>query len=154
MTRHEAICQALHTAIAARVLALVGAGSLVIRSAPLEVLIDHLPRGVINLAEGETVEIDRTLGVHRRHHQLTIDAECAAAGKNPADRDALVDALMAAVGAAVAIDRTLGGLAQWCETAAPSAVENLALEGHADLKAAAVSIDILYSTGPDPLEAV
>ena len=64
-------------------------------------------------------------------------------------RDALFDALTADIGAALAIDRTVGGLCDWVEAEAPEPVD-LPIEGAAVLKAAIITIVLHYAT-PDPL---
>ena len=64
-------------------------------------------------------------------------------------RDTLFDALAADIGAALAADRTLGGLCDWVEAEAPEPVD-LPIEGAAALKAAAITVVLHYAT-PDPL---
>ncbi len=66
-----------------------------------------------------------------------------------AARDTAFDTLCANVGAAIAADRTLGGLCDWVEAEAPRPVD-LAVEGAASLKAAVVPVILHYSTA-DPL---
>ena len=58
------------------------------------------------------------------------------------------DALATGVGAALASDRTLGGLCDWAEAEAPRPV-NLAIDGAGTLKAAVIPIVLHYaSAGP------
>ena len=64
-------------------------------------------------------------------------------------RDAMFDALTASIGAALATDRTLGGLCDWVDAEAPEPVD-LPIEGAAALKAAIITIVLHYAT-PDPL---
>ena len=64
-------------------------------------------------------------------------------------RDALFDALTASIGAALAADRTLGGLCDWVEAEAPEPVD-LPIEGAAALKAAVITVVLHYATS-DPL---
>ena len=64
-------------------------------------------------------------------------------------RDVLFDALAAPIGAALAIDRTLGGLCDWVEAEAPEPVD-LPIERAEALKAAVITI-VLHYTTPDPL---
>ena len=63
--------------------------------------------------------------------------------------DAVFDALCASIGAAIAGDRTLGGLCDWIEAEAPQPVD-LPIEGAAALKAAVIPVVLHYSTA-DPL---
>ena len=57
--------------------------------------------------------------------------------------------LAADIGAALALDRTLGGLCVWVEAEAPEPVD-LPIEGAAALKAAVIIVVLHYSTA-DPL---
>ena len=66
-----------------------------------------------------------------------------------ATRDAAFDTLCASIGAAIAADRTLGGLCDWIEAEAPRPID-LAVEGAASLKAAVIPVILHYSTA-DPL---
>ena len=65
------------------------------------------------------------------------------------DRDATFDKLTASIGAALAADRTLGGLCDWVEAEAPRPVD-LPVDGAASLKAAAIPVVLQYTTA-DPL---
>ena len=58
------------------------------------------------------------------------------------------DDLIAAIGAALEADRTLGGLCDWIEAEAPASVD-LPVEGAATLKAALITVVLHYTTtGP------
>lgn len=65
------------------------------------------------------------------------------------DRDARFDLLKEALGGALADDRTLGGVVDWCEPVAPSPLV-LALEGANEIKAATVAVVLHYGSA-DPL---
>jgi len=54
-----------------------------------------------------------------------------------------------AIGAVIAANRTLGGLCDWIEAAAPKPVD-LPVEGGEALKAAIIDITLIYTTA-DPL---
>jgi len=79
---------------------------------------------------------------HRAEVDVLIDRPAGA-------RDAAFDAIVRAVGAAVAADRTLGGLCEWAEGEAPAPL-SLAIEGAEGLKAATITVLLHYST-TDPL---
>jgi hypothetical protein len=64
-------------------------------------------------------------------------------------RDARFDDLLAAIGTAIASDRTLGGLCDVVRALAPEPVSQ-PVEGAAGLKAATVPIVLVYATD-DPL---
>ncbi|MFD2855406.1 hypothetical protein ACFSZS_12405 [Seohaeicola zhoushanensis] len=65
------------------------------------------------------------------------------------DSDAAFDDLKILIGAAIAADRTLGGLCDWVEAVAPVPVE-LPFVGSIPLKAATIGVRLTYSTS-DPL---
>ena len=87
-----------------------------------------------------------TLSPLRYHYQHRAEIEAVVQG---ADRDTAFDTLIASIGAALAADRTLGGLCDWVEAEAPRPVD-LPVEGAASLKAAVITVVLHYSTA-DPL---
>ena len=112
-----------------------------------EVLPERIPpAGLIILRDGQPGEPDATLSPLRYHYQHRTEIEAVVQG---AARDAAFDTLCASIGAAVASDRTLGGLCDWVEAEAPRPVD-LPVEGAASLKAAVVPVVLHYSTA-DPL---
>jgi hypothetical protein len=102
--------------------------------------------GLLILRDGEPGEPEVTLSPLRYHYQHRAEIEAVVQG---ATRDASFDTLCASVGAAIAADRTLGGLCDWVEAEAPRPVD-LAVEGAASLKAAVIPVILHYSTA-DPL---
>ena len=103
--------------------------------------------GLIILRDGKPGDPGVTLSPltyfyeHRAELEVVIQAGTG--------RDALFDALSASIGAALATDRTLGGLCDWVEAEAPEPVD-LPIEGAAALKAAVIVIVLHYATS-DPL---
>ena len=87
-----------------------------------------------------------TLSPLAYHYQHRAEIEMVVQG---ADRDATFDTLCADIGAALAADRTLGGLCDWVEAEAPRPVD-LPVEGGPALKAAVIPV-VLYYTTADPL---
>jgi len=137
-TTRETILAALH----ARLLPLA---ALILRG---DVLPERIPAtGLIILRDGKPGEPEVTLSPlsyfyeHRAELEVVIQAG--------AGRDALFDALAADIGAALAADRTLGGLCDWVEAEAPEPVD-LPIEGAAALKAAVITAVLHYATA-DPL---
>ena len=113
-----------------------------------DVLPERIPAsGLIILRDGKPGEPEVTLSPlsyfyeHRAELEVVIQAGTG--------RDALFDALAADIGAALALDRTLGGLCDWAEAEAPEPVD-LPIEGAAALKAAVITVVLHYAT-PDPL---
>ncbi|RDC67109.1 acyl-CoA transferase [Rhodovulum sp. 12E13] len=112
-----------------------------------EVLPERVPvEGLLILRDGEPGEPEVTLSPPRYHFQHRAEIEAVAQG---AERDDAFDALCASIGAALADDRTLGGLCDWVEAEAPRPVD-LPVEGAAGLKAATIAV-VLHYTTDDPL---
>ena len=112
-----------------------------------EVLPERVPAaGLLILRDGEPGKPGVTLSPLRYHYQHRAEIEAVVQGAN---RDAAFDALCASIGAAIATDRTLGGLCDWVEAEAPRPLD-LPVEGAATLKAAVIPIVLHYSTA-DPL---
>ena len=98
------------------------------------------------LEDGEPGEPEVTLSPLAYHYQHRAEIEAVVQG---ADRDAAFDTLTASIGAALAADRTLGGLCDWVEAEAPRPVD-LPVDGAASLKAAVIPVVLHYTTA-DPL---
>ena len=112
-----------------------------------DVLPERVPAlGLLILRDGEPGEPDVTLSPLTYHYQHRAEIEAVVQG---ADRDAAFDMLAASIGAALAADRTLGGLCDWVEAEAPQPVD-LPVEGAASLKAAVIRVSLFYATS-DPL---
>jgi hypothetical protein len=112
-----------------------------------EVLPERVPAaGLLILRDGDPGEPEVTLSPLRYHYQHAAEIEVVVQG---GDRDAAFDALCASVGAAIAADRTLGGLCDWVEAEAPRPVD-LPVEGAAGLKAGLIPI-VLHYPSPTPL---
>ncbi len=112
-----------------------------------DVLPERIPSdGLLILRDGEPGEPELTLSPVAYHYQHRAEIEAVVQG---ADRDTAFDTLCASIGAAIAADRTLGGLCDWVEAEAPRLVD-LPVEGAASLKAAVIPI-ILHYTTSDPL---
>jgi hypothetical protein len=130
-----------------------------------EVLPERVPAaGLLILRDGEPGDPEVTLSPLRYHYQHRAEIEAVVQGEARSaqqmqgsggplqgtnDRDAAFDTLTASVGAALAADRTLGGLCDWVEAEAPRPVD-LPIDGAASLKAAVISVVLHYSTD-DPL---
>jgi hypothetical protein len=97
--------------------------------------------GLLILRDGDPGEPAVTLSPLRYHYQHRGEVEAVVQGL---DRDASIAALASGVGAVLSADRTLGGLCDWVEAEAPRPVD-LAVEGAAGLKAAAIPVVLHYS---------
>ncbi len=136
-TLRETILQALLTALQT-VPAAVLRGDVLPERVPAE--------GLVILRDGEPGEPEVTLSPPAYHYQHRAEIEAVVQG---GARDAAFDALCASIGAALAADRTLGGLCDWVEAEAPRPVD-LPVEGAASLKAAVIPVVLHYTTA-DPL---
>ena len=136
-TTRETILAALYTR-------LVAMPATVLRG---DVLPERVPAvGLLILRDGEPGDPEVTLSPLRYHYQHRAEIEVIVQG---ASRDTTFDTLCASIGAALAADRTLGGLCDWVEAEAPQPVD-LPVEGAAALKAAVIPVVLHYSTA-DPL---
>jgi len=113
-----------------------------------EILPERVPTaGLLILRDGNPGDPEVTLSPLRYHFQHRAELEVIL--QAVADRDARFAALLGQIASALAADRTVGGLCDWIEAAAPEPVD-LAVEGAASLKAAVVPIMLHYSLA-DPL---
>ena len=113
-----------------------------------EVLPERIPAaGLIILRDGKPGEPEVTLSPLTYFYEHQAELEVVIQAGN--GRDILFDALSAAIGIALAADRTLGGLCDWVEAEAPEPVD-LPIEGAAALKAAVIIV-VLHYASPDPL---
>jgi len=139
-TKRETVLSALHTLLLG-----IGGGVTVHRN---EVLPERIPAaGLLILRDGQPGEPEVTLSPLRYHWQHRAEVEVFV--RDASGRDAAFDTLAAAVGARIALDRTLGGLCDWIENDAPEPAD-LAVEGAPTIKAA-VLILALHYTSADPL---
>jgi len=112
-----------------------------------EVLPERIPTaGLIIQRDGQPGEPEVTLSPLRYHYQHRAELEVVVQAPN--ERAIAFDSLIAAIGAALEADRTLGGLCDWIEPGAPASVD-LPVEGAAALKAAVITINLnCTTTGP------
>ena len=101
------------------------------------------------IAQSSLQPAHATIIVHltRRHITVLIKqrSHVVQAGTG---RASAFDNLIAAIGAALEADRTLGGLCDWIDPEAPASVD-LPIEGAAALKAAEITVVLHYTTtGP------
>jgi len=112
-----------------------------------EVLPERIPAaGLIILRDGQPGEPEVTLSPLRYHYQHRAELEVVVQAPN--GRATAFDSLIAAIGAALEADRTLGGVCDWIEPETPASVD-LPVEGAAALKAAVITVVLHYTTtGP------
>jgi hypothetical protein len=115
-----------------------------------EVLPAKIPAGgLVILRDGEQGEAEVTLNPVTYLWQHRSDLEVVVGAATAAARDAVLDALLVAIGEALTSDPTLGGAVEWSEAGAPR-TEDFAIEGAAAIKGAVVPVTLIY-TSANPL---
>ena len=115
-----------------------------------EVLPERVPpAGLVILRDGDPGEPEALLSplVWLWEHRAVV--EVFTTGVTAAERGSRMDAVLAGIGAAVTVNRTLGGLCDWVQPQAP-AIEEIAEEGVAPICAASVPVVLVYAS-TDPL---
>lgn len=136
-TTREAVLAALHARLS-------GLPATALRDA---VLPERIPAaGLIILRDGDPGEPEVTLSPLRYHYRQRAELEVIV--QTGSGQVSAFDDLLAAIGATLEADRTLGGLCDWVEPEAPSPVD-VPVEGAAALKAAVIAVVLHYTTtGP------
>lgn len=135
MSRREDILAALLAQLSG-----VG-GATVLRNVSLPTRIPAA--GLVILRDGTPGEPEISMSPLTYHYEHEAIVEVIVQGQ--ATQDALFDSICVAVGQRLAADRTLGGLCDWIEGAAPDPTEIVA-EGGEPIKGAAVIVTLTYST--------
>lgn len=143
-TKREAALAALHQVLTD---ALGGLAIGIERGTPLPTEIDG--DGLIILRDGKPGEPEVTLSPLTYHYEHEAEIEIFAQVLDDTDRATRFDDLAAAIGTAIAADRTLGGAVIWSEAAAPEP-QDLPVTGGQPIKAAVIGVTLHYSTS-DPL---
>jgi hypothetical protein len=140
-SKREQILRALFVALAAI------PGPRVLRN---ETLPERVPAdGVLILRDGDPGEPDVLLSPPEWVYRHRAEVEVVVDGMNARTRDRLFDDLLAAIGGAIAADRTLGGLCDWVEAEAPAPLD-IRIDGAPGLKAAVLPVVLNYGAA-DPL---
>lgn len=143
-SKAEQVLEALHDALDGPLG--VPSGSLLPRNATLP---SRIPAaGVVILRDGDPGEPEVTLSPLAYHYEHRAEVDVVIDRPQPA-ADQAFDTLRRQIGAAVADDRTLGGLCEWVDGVAPAPLQ-LVIEGAESLKAATIVV-VLHYTADDPL---
>lgn len=102
-------------------------------------------QGLAIVREGDPGQPEVDLSPVTYHWEHAIPVEVAAIAGGGKTAAAALDTMLAAIGAAVAADRTLGGLCDWIDVLEPS-IEDIAAAGTSPAKGAELSILASYST--------
>ena len=141
MSRREDVLSALHAILA---------GALSAKVRRNEVLPERVPaEGLVILRDGEPGEPDVTLNPRTEFYAHRVEFEVYVPSRPAGGGEAALDALLGAIGMALRIDPSLGGLA---ENLTPSAPETgaLAIEGAAPVLTARLTVTVEYLVS-DPL---
>lgn len=140
MTHRERLMQAIAAALATT-------GATVLRNADLPTSVP--PAGLVILRDGEPGEPDVTLSPvsYTFTHAAEIEAYAQASAK--AARTATLDDVIAAIGSALAADRSFAGLAEWSVPGGP-AVTDTGSMGAASVASAVIPLTVVYTVA-DPL---
>jgi len=107
--------------------------------------------GLVLLRDGDPGEPDVTLNPRSAFYSHRAEIEVFVTRPVDGGGEGMLDALLSQIGAALAADRSLGGLAENLFCSAPE-TSVLAIEGAAPILAARLTITIEYLVG-DPLAA-
>lgn len=135
MSKREDILAALFAALAGV------SGATVARNISLPTRIPAA--GLVILRDGTPGEPEISLSPLTYHYEHEAVVEVIVQGQ--AAQDAKFDAICVAIGVRLAANRTLGGLCDWLEGAAPDPTE-IITEGGEPMKGAAVIVTLTYST--------
>lgn len=102
--------------------------------------------GLVIVRDGNPGEPEASMSPLRWHYQHRAEVEVLAQSDC---RAAQFDAICQRIGAALAADRTLGGLCDWAEPEAPQP-SDLPIDGAETMKAAVIAVVLHYTTA-DPL---
>ena len=108
------------------------------------------PGGLVVIRDGETVEETAILSPLAWAIEHRAEVEVTVAGTTPAARNALLDALLMDIAAALAADRTLGGAVEWAQPGAPD-FEDVEIEGAAAARAASIPVTLFFTVAGSPL---
>lgn len=112
-----------------------------------EVLPVEIPAsGLVILRDGSPGEPEISMSPLRWHYEHRAEVEVLV---QDSERHHQFDAICSRIGAALAADRTLGGLCDWAEPGAPEAAD-LPVDGAGTIKAATIPVILHYATA-DPL---
>jgi hypothetical protein len=147
MSMRETAIAALHSRLQTQ-LALRNPPPLVLRG---ETIPQRMPPGgLVLVRDGETVEETAILSPLAFAIEHRAEIEVAVTGATPAARNALLDALLVDIGAAVLADRTLGGAVEWAQPGSPE-FQDVEFEGAAAARAALVPVTLSFTVAGSPL---
>lgn len=103
------------------------------------------PGGAFVLRDGSPGEAEVTLSPLTYHYEHRMELDVAAYASSTNTAEAVLDQMLSEVGAAVAADRTLGGLCDWLDCEAPE-IDDLEPTSSTDGRWASATLVASYST--------
>lgn len=147
MSAREAALAALAAQLTAA-LAAIDPAPTVLRN---ETVPQRIPEGgLVVLRDGETTEETAILSPLRWQIEHRAEVEVIVTGATPTDRATALDVLLAAIGAAIASDRSLGGAVEWAQPGAPS-FSDADFDGAVAARAATIPVTLWFTTTDTPL---
>ena len=147
MSARETAIAALHSRLVTS-LAVRNPAPTVLRG---ETIPQRIPAGgLVVVRDGEVVEETPVLSPLAWQIEHRAEVEITVAGATPATRNALLDAVLVDVAAAITANRTLGGAVEWAQPGS-AAFEDVEFEGAAATRAAAVPITLWFTIAGSPL---
>jgi len=101
--------------------------------------------GTVVLHDGDPGEPEVTLSPLRYTYEHPVELDVAAYETASKTREQVLDEMFTAIGAAVELDRTLGGLCEWVEASAP-APEDIEAPGVEPVRWAQLNLTCVYTT--------
>lgn len=106
--------------------------------------------GLVVVRDGETLSETAMFSPLAWAIEHGAEVEIVVAGATPSERDAALDDLLSAIGAAIAADRTLRGAVEWAGPGAPR-FEDIVVEGAAASRAALITVTLAFTAPATPL---
>lgn len=101
--------------------------------------------GMVMMRDGDSPEPEVLLSPLTYIYEHFVMLDVLVQDPVPAARDSKIDALLVSIGTVLAANRTLDGLAEWVEPAAPDMLED-PMEGAPTVRAAMVRVMVRYAT--------
>lgn len=111
--------------------------------------------GWVDIGHGTPAEVGAIIGgAKTRDWRLDIPLVVQTQAPDAATRNAVFAVLVAAIGAALSADRTLGAACDWAETGSVEDGADIDIDGGATIRAGTITLSAWYMTGDNSLEAV
>lgn len=138
-SRSEIVLRALEAALAGA----LPTGAKLLRNSFLP---ERIPgAGLAILRDGDPGEPEALMSPPSWYYEHRAEIDIVVDRASPAARDLALDALKVSIGAAIARDRTLGGVCDYAVGEAPTTID-LPIDGAEGLKAATITVVLAYAS--------